>query len=82
MKESETESVDLEAEKQIMLEEGIDQQTSIIERRAPLSKSNLQILLSQNDILPFLKWLKHQKSGLCFEEYIQKNQKVLIIHLS
>jgi hypothetical protein len=84
MKESETESEDLEADKEIVIKGNGNGVQSCIEQRAGFSKSNLQILLSQNDILPFLRWLKQEKTNLSFEEYIQrieKNKKVILFNL-
>jgi hypothetical protein len=84
MNESETESEDWEPDKDIVIEEngnGVQDQT---EPLAGISKSNLQILLSQNDILPFLRWLKQEKTNLSFEEYMQrieKNKKVYHLNL-
>ena len=75
MRESETESEDSEVEKVIKTEEETDQPNGFLKARTKLSQSNLQILLSQNDILPFLKWLKQGKSGMSYDEFIQRNEK-------
>ncbi len=81
MKESETESEDFEAGKELSPDEIRNDCTGLLQPRAGLSPSNLQILLSQNDILPFIRWLKHNQTGVSFEEFLlkkEKNKKVSI----
>lgn len=75
MRESDTESEDFEVENFVKTEGEIDERDYYIKGKSKLTGSNLQILLSQNDILPFLKWLKQGRSGISFEEFVQKNEK-------
>ncbi len=79
--DEEKESEEIEKEERHRINE---KSNGLLEEERLKAKSNLEILLTQNDILPLLKKIntdsKNKNKNILFENYL-KNQKVSMIIL-
>jgi hypothetical protein len=78
--ESETEEMEIMEEEGVEKSRECDEKNVNIEERRDRIKTNLEILLSQNDILPLIKKINKEKSKssgiVLLNKYVRKKEKV------